>query len=114
MPPPQAQPPKPRRRASVQNASGAYRISDQDLATRLSFFLWDAGPEVELIKAANAGALRTPAGLEKQVRRMLADKRSESLSTRFASRWNWCRSSVLSAPTLQHCGSGRDCVLRWP
>jgi mono/diheme cytochrome c family protein len=71
----------------VQNASGAYRISDQDLATRLSFFLWDAGPDAELIKAANAGALRTPAGLEKQVRRMLADKRSESLSTRFASQW---------------------------
>ncbi len=73
--------------ARVQNASGAYRISDQDLATRLSFFLWDAGPDAEMIKAANTGALRTPAGLEKQVRRMLADKRSESLSTRFASQW---------------------------
>ncbi len=68
-------------------ASGSYRISDQELASRLSFFLWDAGPDAELIKAANSGALRTSAGLEKQVRRMLADKRSEALSTRFAYQW---------------------------
>jgi hypothetical protein len=68
-------------------ASGAYRISDQELASRLSFFLWAAGPDADLIKAATNGTLRTPAGLEKQVRRMLADKRSEALSTRFASQW---------------------------
>jgi hypothetical protein len=68
-------------------ASGTYRISDQELASRLSFFLWAAGPDAELIKAANNGTLRTAAGLEKQVRRMLADKRSEALSTRFASQW---------------------------
>jgi mono/diheme cytochrome c family protein len=67
--------------------AGAYRISDQDLATRLSFFLWGSGPDAELIKAVNAGALRAPLGVEKRVRRMLADKRSESLSTRFASQW---------------------------
>jgi mono/diheme cytochrome c family protein len=67
--------------------AGAYRINDQDLATRLSFFLWGGGPDAELITAANAGALRTPVGLEKQVRRLLADKRSASLSTRFASQW---------------------------
>jgi hypothetical protein len=68
-------------------ASAPYRISDQELASRLSFFLWETGPDAELVKAANAGALRTSAGLEKQVRRMLADKRSEALSTRFASQW---------------------------
>jgi hypothetical protein len=67
--------------------AGAYRINDQDLATRLSFFLWGSGPDAELIKAVNAGGLRAPLGVEKQVRRMLADKRSESLSTRFASQW---------------------------
>src|SRR5205823_1599795 len=50
-------------------------------------FLWDSGPDAELVKAANTGALRTPLGVEKQVRRMLSDKRSESLSTRFASQW---------------------------
>jgi hypothetical protein len=68
-------------------AAGAYRISDQELASRLSFFLWAAGPDAELVKAASNGSLRTPLGLEKQVRRMLADKRSEALSTRFASQW---------------------------
>jgi hypothetical protein len=71
----------------VRNASAPYRIGDQELATRLSFFLWDAGPDAELTKAANSGALRTQLGFEKQVRRMLADKRSEALSTRFASQW---------------------------
>jgi hypothetical protein len=71
----------------VKNASAAYRISDQELASRLSFFLWDAGPDAELVKAAANGSLRTPLGLEKQVRRLLADKRSEALSTRFASQW---------------------------
>jgi hypothetical protein len=67
--------------------SGVYRITDQELASRLSFFLWAAGPDAELTKAAANGSLRTPLGLEKQVRRMLADKRSEALSTRFASQW---------------------------
>jgi Protein of unknown function (DUF1592)/Protein of unknown function (DUF1588)/Protein of unknown function (DUF1585)/Protein of unknown function (DUF1595) len=68
-------------------AANTYRISDQDLASRLSFFLWDGVPDAELIKAATSGALRTQAGFEKQVRRMLADKRSDALSTRFAGQW---------------------------
>ena len=67
--------------------AAAYRISDEDLASRLSFFLWGTGPDAELIKASNLGTLKTPLGLEKQVKRMLADKRSEALSTRFASQW---------------------------
>jgi hypothetical protein len=73
--------------AAGAKAAQGYRLSDQDLASRLSFFLWDTVPDAELIKAANAGALRTPAGLSRQVRRMLADRRSESLSTRFAGQW---------------------------
>ncbi len=64
-----------------------YRIADQDLASRLSFFLWGTLPDADLLKAASTGALRTSAGMEKQVRRMLADKRSSALSTRFASQW---------------------------
>ncbi|MGE5246253.1 MAG: DUF1592 domain-containing protein [Betaproteobacteria bacterium] len=68
-------------------ASGMYRISEQDLASRLSFFLWGTLPDAELMKAADEGQLRTPAGLERQVRRMLADPRSEALSTRFAAQW---------------------------
>ncbi|HZR26390.1 MAG TPA: DUF1592 domain-containing protein [Vicinamibacterales bacterium] len=69
------------------NASAPYRINDQDLASRLSFFLWATVPDAELIKAANDGSLRTPAGLQKQVKRMLADPRSDALSKRFASQW---------------------------
>ncbi len=68
-------------------AGQAYRISDVDLASRLSFFLWGAPPDAELLKAANQNTLRTPAMFAKQVRRMLADPRSEGLSTRFASLW---------------------------
>jgi uncharacterized protein DUF1592/uncharacterized protein DUF1588/uncharacterized protein DUF1585/uncharacterized protein DUF1595/uncharacterized protein DUF1587 len=65
----------------------SYRISDADLASRLSFFVWNTLPDAELIKAASANTLHTPAVLEKQVRRMLADPRAEALSTRFASQW---------------------------
>jgi hypothetical protein len=68
-------------------AGEAYRLKDHDLASRLSFFLWGTLPDTELRDAAAAGALRTSAGVERQVRRMLADPRSEALSTRFASQW---------------------------
>jgi mono/diheme cytochrome c family protein len=64
-----------------------YRIADLDLASRLSFFLWGSVPDAELMKVAGQGTLKTPAVLAAQVRRMLADPRSEALSTRFASQW---------------------------
>jgi len=64
-----------------------YRITDTDLASRLSFFLWNTLPDAELTKLASGNTLHAPAVLEKQVRRMLADPRAESLSTRFASQW---------------------------
>jgi cytochrome c553 len=64
-----------------------YRITDLDLASRLSFFIWDAGPDAELLKAAGNGTLHTPAVLDKQVRRMLADPKSDAFSTRFAAQW---------------------------
>ncbi|HET6955148.1 MAG TPA: DUF1592 domain-containing protein [Vicinamibacterales bacterium] len=69
------------------NASSTYRLNDQDLASRLSFFLWGTAPDADLLKAASGGSLRTSAGLEKQVRRMLADRRADALSTRFAGQW---------------------------
>jgi hypothetical protein len=65
----------------------SYAISGIDLASRLSFFLWGAGPDEELIAAANRGALSAPAGLEQQARRMLADPRAAALATRFGSQW---------------------------
>jgi mono/diheme cytochrome c family protein len=64
-----------------------YRVADEDLASRLSFFLWGSGPDAPLVAAAQAGQLRTPAQIDAQVRRMLADRRSEALATRFASQW---------------------------
>jgi hypothetical protein len=64
-----------------------YKISDVDLASRLSFFLWGTIPDRPLIDAAANGTLSQPAVLERQVRRMIADPRSEALATRFASQW---------------------------
>ena len=68
-------------------AGASYRLNDQDVASRLSFFLWGTVPDQELTKAAAAGQLRTAASLRKQVDRMIADPRSEALATRFASQW---------------------------
>jgi mono/diheme cytochrome c family protein len=64
-----------------------YRLTDLDLASRLSYFLWATGPDAELLKVATNGTLHLPAVLEKQVRRMLSDPRADALSTRFASQW---------------------------
>ncbi|MCA1585433.1 MAG: DUF1592 domain-containing protein, partial [Acidobacteria bacterium] len=64
-----------------------YRIADVDLASRLSFFLWGTAPDKELLTVAEQGKLSDRAALERQVRRMLADPRSEALSTRFAAQW---------------------------
>ncbi len=64
-----------------------YRISDFDLATRLSFFLWGAPPDDQLETAAAQKKLSAPGELEKQVRRMLADPRADALGTRFAAQW---------------------------
>ena len=68
-------------------AGGAYAISDLELASRLSFFLWSSIPDDELLDAAIAGRLSRPEELEKQTRRMLADRRSLNLSTNFAGQW---------------------------
>jgi hypothetical protein len=65
----------------------AYRVSDIELASRLSFFLWSSLPDDELLTAAERGELHEPAVLAKQTRRMLADTRSRSLVTNFAEQW---------------------------
>ena len=64
-----------------------YRVSDMELASRLSFFLWSSIPDDELLDAAKHGTLSTPAVLEQQVRRMLADPRADALVTNFAGQW---------------------------
>jgi hypothetical protein len=69
------------------NAPPVYQINDLELASRLSFFLWSSIPDDALLKAAAEGKLKDPAELERQVRRMLADPRSEALVTNFAGQW---------------------------
>jgi hypothetical protein len=69
----------------------AYRISDLELASRLSFFLWSSIPGDELLDVAARGELHRPEVLAKQTRRMLADPRSRSLVTNFASQWLYLR-----------------------
>ena len=63
------------------------RVSDIALASRLSFFLWAAAPDAELTRLALQGRLTAPGTLERQVARLLADPRAESLATRFAAQW---------------------------
>ena len=75
-------------REPVSTRSGeGYRLSDVELATRLSFFLWASAPDEELLEVAARGRLSNPAVLERQVERMLEDPRSETLATRFAHQW---------------------------
>jgi hypothetical protein len=65
----------------------AYQVSDLELASRLSFFLWSSAPDDELIQVASEGRLRDDGMLDTQVRRMLADPRSETLASNFAFQW---------------------------
>ena len=69
-------------------AGQPYRLTDLELASRLSFFLWDAAPDAELLALAGRGRLgASDEALARQVKRMLADPRAEALSTRFAAQW---------------------------
>jgi hypothetical protein len=79
----------------------AYRISDTDLASRLSFFLWSSVPDDELLDEARAGKLHEPAVLEREVRRMLADARSRALVTNFASQWLHLRNLDGTTPDMR-------------
>ena len=80
-------------------APGApFRLSDLELASRLSFFLWSSIPDEALIQDARRGALADPAVLERQVRRMLADPKAEALVTNFAGQWLLLRELRNSRP----------------
>jgi len=79
----------------------AYRISDLELASRLSFFLWSSVPDDELLDAAAGGRLHQPDVLERQARRMLADPRSHSLVTNFAAQWLQLRSLASITPDMR-------------
>ena len=75
-----------------------YRIDDVELASRLSFFLWSSIPDDELIGLASEGRLSEPKVLEQQVRRMLADPRSDSLVSSFAQQLLYLRNLPATAP----------------
>ena len=72
-------------------AGAAYRVSDLELASRLSFFLWSSTPDSELLDVAVQGKLHDPAVLETQTLRMLKDPRSETLATNFGGQWLYLR-----------------------
>jgi hypothetical protein len=81
-------------------AGKTYRLSDLALASRLSFFLWSSVPDDELIDLASQGKLKDSAVLEKQVRRMLADPKSEALTDNFTGQWLGVRSLKTSEPVV--------------
>jgi hypothetical protein len=79
----------------------AYRVSDLDLASRLSYFLWSSIPDDELLDLAVEGKLSDPAVLERQTRRMLAHERAEALVTNFAGQWLYLRNLDSITPDMR-------------
>jgi hypothetical protein len=79
-------------------AGSVYRVSDIELASRLSFFLWSSIPDDELLSVAASGKLHEPAVLEQQARRMLADPKSDSLVTSFGDQWLYLRELKAARP----------------
>jgi mono/diheme cytochrome c family protein len=75
-----------------------YKVGDLELASRLSFFLWSSLPDDELLSVASQGRLKDPAVLDQQVKRMLADPRSQALIRNFAGQWLFLRNLQSSKP----------------
>jgi mono/diheme cytochrome c family protein len=86
------------RTVAQQRGPSTYRLSDIDLASRLSFFLWSTAPDAELLKVAASGRLKDPAVLEQQVRRMLKHPKAEALAVNFAGQWLNLRGLDSTAP----------------
>ena len=83
-------------------AEGAYAISDNELASRLAFFLWSTIPDDELLELASRNRLSRPAVLEQQVQRMLADPKATALTENFAGQWLYLRNlAIKDASTLE-------------
>ena len=80
-------------------ANGVAKVSDLELASRLSFFLWSSVPDDELVTLAAAGKLNQPAALDQQIRRMLRDPKSRALVNNFASQWLMLRNLRSHQPT---------------
>jgi hypothetical protein len=86
------------RSPSGATAGSVFRISDVELASRLSFFLWSSIPDAALMSVAKRGELRDPAVLAREVRRMLADPRATALATNFTGQWLLVRNTKLLTP----------------
>jgi hypothetical protein len=80
----------------------SYRISDVELASRLSFFLWSSIPDDELLKVAMDGKLHEPSVLRKQVRRLLDDPRSDAFIENFAGQWLYLRNLKNKGGAVEH------------
>jgi hypothetical protein len=76
----------------------AWQVSDYELASRLSYFLWSSMPDDALLDAAGRGDLRSPEGRQAQVRRMLADPKSHALTRNFAGQWLELRNLAIVRP----------------
>jgi hypothetical protein len=85
--------------ANIQ-AGTAHRVTDLELASRLSFFLWSSIPDDELLAVAEQGKLKDPAVRQQQVRRMLKDSRSQALVTNFSGQWLYLRELKNRNPDL--------------
>jgi hypothetical protein len=85
-------------RIEKEPATTVARVGDLELASRLSFFLWSSIPDEQLLNVAAQGQLHTPSVLEREVRRMLRDKRSASLATNFAEQWLFVRDIEAKQP----------------
>ena len=81
-------------------AGSAYRVSDYDLAMRLSLFLWSSIPDERLLALAGQGKLHQPAVLSAEIARMLADKRAEALTDNFAGQWLYLRNLEQQRPDI--------------
>jgi len=79
-------------------AGSAYRVNDIELASRLSFFMWSSIPDEELLVLAEQGKLHDPAVMQAQVRRMLADQRSQQMVKNFAGQWLFLRNIARISP----------------
>jgi hypothetical protein len=79
----------------------AYRVSDHELAVRLSYFLWSSMPDAELFALADKGELGKPAVLESQVKRMLADPKARALTDTFAEQWLQLKKVSLARPSTE-------------
>lgn len=86
--------------AGTRMASGVQRVSDIDLATRLSLFLWSSIPDERLLGLAERGRLSQPKVLEAEIARMLADRRAQALTENFAGQWLYLRNLEQQRPDI--------------